>query len=771
MQVARLKFFVDELRKDSTFATHIHAWTVYVQIQDRWTTEDHQPLQNVELSQRFNNLLATGRHWRPAHSCKAYFPIQQLSLVLEADFQSPPRAKTQSKTTIALRRALKHSLDAFNANHDPLTGAPNRVAFDKILADAIETSIKKGGADALATTEVTAPSTLALLALDIDHFKQLNDTFGHLYGDAALCVFARRIERCLTGLEGKFGERLQTSFARLGGEEFGILVSGGLTTSDLRQVAEEVRRAIADAQLPTDEEWTELEQAAAVTSLSLPHISERSVTVSVGVAVLTPTSTTLQPAAASSQLHSNADAALFRAKAGGRNTVRQYSDILDRHGRVLQHHSATGLVAIDIGRTVGVAVGQEFTVFHPDFAGDKPFLYDDGRTQKRLGQYPRYPCARILVIDAQQEISFCRVISTALLTPIPAGSTLELVPVGSIAHLLAPDLKLEVLDAPILIPPERLPKIIRDMTGADQPLQTAVVALLDVDTLAKERGTAFVNSALANLYRALREAFPIHKAIAQVHPTQFAIVLSDPNPSKLSIHLGDVLRAASDKSAGLAAFRAGAYWPGCYTEPFKGDNSILRAEDSLEYARFAVAPQDPDPEPVCVFTPFVAFRVIAAWRKRQRHRDAIADYLRLRELGIEYAGIENLVALSALSIGDTEKSLAIEAIGRSVNLNPDTPLFKANQAYIECSFGNRIRAWQLFSELPSSYTLTSVYLSRRALALSAAYTANPESYSATMVRDTIQEVLALDPSMVSRAHRAELQAFLDTLTAPKAPSS
>jgi diguanylate cyclase (GGDEF)-like protein len=299
MQAARLKFFVDEIRKDSAFATHIRAWTVYVRIQERWTLEDSQPLQDDGLSQRFNNLLSTGRHWRPAHSHRAYFPIQQLFLVLGADFQSPPRTAKQIKTANALKRALKHSLDAFNATHDSLTGAPNRVAFDKTLVDSIDAFLQKRGVEAPAATEVTAPSTLALLALDIDHFKQLNDTFGHLYGDAVLRIFVRRIERCLVGLEGKFGERLQTSFARIGGEEFGVLVNGGLTTGDLKQVAEEVRRAIADQPLPTDEEWAELEQAAAITSLSLPHIADRHVTVSVGVAILTPIPTALQSAAAS----------------------------------------------------------------------------------------------------------------------------------------------------------------------------------------------------------------------------------------------------------------------------------------------------------------------------------------------------------------------------------------------------------------------------------------------------------------------------------------
>jgi diguanylate cyclase (GGDEF)-like protein len=386
MQAAGLKFFIEEIRKeDSAFSSDVLAWTVYVKMREHWAQEGQQPLEEKNLSQTFDHLLSTGKYSCPPRSRRAYFPIQPLSLILGADFQSRPRSRTQQRISNALRRALKHAQDAFNANHDVLTGAPNRVAFEKKLAEAIDTSFAgiDGSSDTLTAAEVISPSTLALVALDIDHFKQLNDTFGHLYGDVVLQVFVRRLERHLARLEQQFADRLHTSFARLGGEEFGILVLGRLTSNDLKQVAEEIRSSIAEVPLPTDEEWTALEQATPVSSLSLPHIADRRVTISVGVAVLPPAVTTEGSSALSSHLRSNADAALFRAKAGGRNTVRHYSEILDRHGRTLQHHSATGLVAIDIGRAVGVVVGQEFTVFHPDFVGDKPFLYDDGLTSPR----------------------------------------------------------------------------------------------------------------------------------------------------------------------------------------------------------------------------------------------------------------------------------------------------------------------------------------------------------------------------------------------------
>lgn len=768
MQIAKLRFFIEEIRKDSVLASFVTQWTVYTKQNERWLREDSQLVHDNSLSELLDNSLSKGRYWRPKSSHLAYFPIQQLSLVLEGKFSSPPRESTQKKTSTAIKRALKHSQDAFDANHDVLTGAPNRSAFENKLKDAIdESSIEgKGPSEFLTEAEVTTPSTLALLALDIDHFKQLNDAFGHLYGDVVLQVFVRRIESGFAKLEQKFSERLRLSLARLGGEKFGILVRGQLTYNDIKQIAEDIRSLIASDPLPSDQEWKEIKSVSAIDSLSLPHLADRRVTASIGIAVLPHTAMGRDSIALSSQLRSNADAALYRAKAGGRNTVRHYSDILDRHGRVLQHHSATGLVAIDIGRTVGVMVGQEFTVFHPDFAGDKPFLHDDGRTHKRLGNYPRHPCARLLVLDVQHEISFCKVLSTDLNSLIPAGSHLEIIPVGSIAHLIAPELKLDALGAPVLNSPEGLSKMIQDMSAANAPLEVAILALRDVDTLAKERGTAFVNTALANIYRVLREVFPIHKAIAQILPTQLAIVLADPDPSDLASRLSEALRTASDRCAGLATFCAGAYWPGSYLKPLQGDNSTLRAENSLEYARFAVAPEGPESETVRIFNPSIAFDVLIAWRKKKRNQEAIVDYFRLKELGVEYAEVENMAALAALSVGEKERSLAIEAASRANALNPRNPIFKANQAYIECVFGDRARAWQLFSEIPKGHVLTSVYLPKRAQALAAAYLTAPQSFSIELVRAIVAESLALDDSFISRSAREELQTFLDGLSTP-----
>jgi len=90
------------------------------------------------------------------------------------------------------------------ANHDPLTGLPNRILFQQKVDDAIASAEADGRG-------------FGVLLLDIDDFKQINDTIGHDAGDALLCTFARRMREAL---------RPEDMIARLGGDEFAVLLSG-----------------------------------------------------------------------------------------------------------------------------------------------------------------------------------------------------------------------------------------------------------------------------------------------------------------------------------------------------------------------------------------------------------------------------------------------------------------------------------------------------------------------------------------------------------------
>src|SRR5690606_25669978 len=136
---------------------------------------------------------------------------------------------------------------------------------------------------------------LALLLLDIDHFKQFNDSYGHQAGDDCL----RTVASCVSG----FARRPNELASRYGGEEFAIIL-GGTGPAAAVGIAEEIRFA--------------------VTALGLPHESSSglgNVTVSIGVA------TAVARIGGSMRMPESllqaADHALYKAKSGGRNRVEQ----------------------------------------------------------------------------------------------------------------------------------------------------------------------------------------------------------------------------------------------------------------------------------------------------------------------------------------------------------------------------------------------------------------------------------------------------------------
>jgi diguanylate cyclase (GGDEF)-like protein len=114
------------------------------------------------------------------------------------------------------------------ATSDPLTGLPNRRAFDQRLAAEAERSARHGHA-------------LSLVILDIDHFKRVNDTWGHQVGDDVLVEFARRLQSQARGSD---------LVARIGGEEFGWLLADA-PASGAWDAAERLRRYVAAQPFPT----------------------------------------------------------------------------------------------------------------------------------------------------------------------------------------------------------------------------------------------------------------------------------------------------------------------------------------------------------------------------------------------------------------------------------------------------------------------------------------------------------------------------------------
>ena len=175
------------------------------------------------------------------------------------------------------------------AHHDALTGLPNRAAFMEHLNHLISSAR-------------TTRAELALLFIDLDHFKRVNDSLGHLVGDVLLQTVARRILECV---------RATDRVARFGGDEFMVLLPGVRDRADIEQVAQKLLAAI---EVPFEAEGRPL-----------------SVTPSVGIAVFP------HDGSSPDELIKHADTAMYVAKARGRanfqffeaaDAVSAYADLV-----------------------------------------------------------------------------------------------------------------------------------------------------------------------------------------------------------------------------------------------------------------------------------------------------------------------------------------------------------------------------------------------------------------------------------------------------------
>ena len=182
------------------------------------------------------------------------------ALVMEIELRSDLTAK---------RETQEHLL--YNSLHDALTGLPNRSLFTERLRHSMRRAARH------------PDDMFAVLFLDLDRFKDVNDNLGHFAGDELLRAVARRLEACL---------RPEDTVARLSGDEFAILLESITETSDAGRVAERIEEAL----------------------LFPINVGGSEVTTSASLGIVTSAMSQDQP----EQLLRSADMAMYRAKAAGR---------------------------------------------------------------------------------------------------------------------------------------------------------------------------------------------------------------------------------------------------------------------------------------------------------------------------------------------------------------------------------------------------------------------------------------------------------------------
>ncbi|MDP5238327.1 EAL domain-containing protein [Uliginosibacterium sp. 31-16] len=234
------------------------------------------------------------------------FP-ELLSINAVRDENGEVTSYVQVFTDISTLKASEERLD-YLAHHDPLTQLPNRLLLFSRLDHALATARRDGG-------------LLALLMFDLDRFKDINDSFGHLLGDQLLQQVAKR-------LSGRL--RASDFFARLGGDEFTILLEGLNRLEDAARVAGEVLAAL-DQPFQLDN-GIEVQSSASIGISLFPSHGD-----------------------SAESLLQQADAAMYRAKAEGRGSFQYYSESMT--------HAAQDRIRLD-ARLRRALVRHELRVFY-----------------------------------------------------------------------------------------------------------------------------------------------------------------------------------------------------------------------------------------------------------------------------------------------------------------------------------------------------------------------------------------------------------------------
>jgi diguanylate cyclase (GGDEF)-like protein len=693
MKLDKLRMLRLELANEFNF--EVVGFAIYYFFDGRWNELDGSKPITDQVAGWLNRANHDPIAYHAPNSRIAWFGCASMGCAVSIEFPTSPQLGTRKRSRTRITEVLKRASNAYQVAHNPLTLLFARDAFRAKLEDAIKSMMPVTPQ----TSEIQATQqerTLAVLALDIDHFKQVNDSHGHLYGDQVLKTFGIRLERTAERLTAAGKLPIEIAIGHPSGEEFLVLITGSATKDQVVAIANEFRNAINGEPLPSEGDWSWLRDRDNLNMLVPPPLHERIITTSVGIAIHTATASTESIQDRASKLLDQADAALYRAKAAGRNQVIAFDDILSSCGRVLEQDVHTRIVAVDIGKNVGVAVGQEFKVFPPGFTGKKKFSISDGRTTRTIGTYPRYDVTRVTVFDVQPELSFA-FISTPeeATTQIEVGSHLEAIPLGSIGHLLPRDARY-------------LSRAVEGVRVGDvTPLQTFISAqppetkpfavvfrFSRADQYLKQYGPAALHAALARLYRDITASFHTAAASGILDIGSICIVGRGQvyNDSRVQAFVNDLAEQFPELGLVAGAFSSAD------AEAQGRNQPSLSSEHAIEFARYAASDYAlSEASRLTHFSYAVAVKIIRSLRESKAYSQARADFDKLRTLGIESASVLNIGALTYTDLG--QRPQAMEMLERAIQLEGAVTIFRTNYATIACELGEVDRPLRLLATL------------------------------------------------------------------------
>lgn len=271
---------------------------------------------------------------------------------------------TNNKSIIEtrLKREVNNAVLKYEALHDSKTGAMIEGHILKILGK----SNRK----------------ISIIFCDLDKFKQINDSHSYDAGDLVIIDFYNKIQSCALEILGK--NKREYYITRMGGEEF-ILYAAETTEKEINDLSKEIlvsaQKSSVNFNGKTISYTTSIGVCEGLSNQNIQEIRDR------------------------------AELSVKAAKRTGRNKIITFPEIKNNCGRVLENIG--NLIAIDIGKKCQVSAKDKFHVFHPNcFDGKTAFSINDGRSEKILGNIPKYAIATVEVISTNDEVSFCKIVSS-----------------------------------------------------------------------------------------------------------------------------------------------------------------------------------------------------------------------------------------------------------------------------------------------------------------------------------------------------------------------
>lgn len=273
--------------------------------------EDDLPAVKSNLEAHLSGLIP---HFESEHRIRHrqgnYLWVLARGMAVKSEFGNPHRI-AGSLTDITRQKANEDQL-IHQALYDRLTGLPNRILFIERLDQAIKRSKRHD------------QPTFAILLLDLDRFKIVNDSLGHRVGDQMIIDIARRLDNCL---------RAEDTIARLGGDEFAILLNDLHDPYEVIQIINRIQKEI-----------------------SRPILIEGNkvfTTCSIGVALANPDTDSTEA------MMRDADTAMYEAKAQGGNTYMIFDKVM--------HAKAVSILNLETNLRQALSKGELVVYYQPIF--------------------------------------------------------------------------------------------------------------------------------------------------------------------------------------------------------------------------------------------------------------------------------------------------------------------------------------------------------------------------------------------------------------------